>query len=212
MVHGILQQSSCRSYHISQFQYCTLTFGMCQDQRFRMLRFQFHNLFNRELFMHVTGSVPKQHIPVRNRVDIITQIPIRTKDYFLIFGEAFHDLLRIGGSHHHICHCFHGSCCVDVRNNGVSRVFFDKLCKLIRRTTVRQRTTCRHVGYQHFLVRTKHLCRFPHKVNATHHNNVRFRFGCPLSQCQTVANVIGDVLYFPFLVVVSQNDCILFFL
>ena len=91
-------------------------------------------------------------------------------------------------------------------------MLFDKLRKLVRRTTVRQRTTCFHVGHQHFLVRTKHLRRFTHKVNAAHHNDVRFRFGRPLSQCQTVTDVISDVLYFTLLVVVAQNDRILFFL
>ena len=49
-------------------------------------------------------------------------------------------------------------------------------------------------------------------MNAAHHNDVRLRFGSQLSQRQTVANVIGDILYFTLLVVVPQNDCILFFL
>ena len=31
-------------------------------------------------------------------------------------------------------------------------------------------------------------------------------------EIQDIADYVGDVLYFPFLVVVSQNDCILFFL
>ena len=177
-----------------------------------MLCFQFLDLFNRKLFVYMAGSVPKKHIPVRNWVDIITQIPVRTKNYFLIFWEAFHNLPCIGGSYHHIRYRFNRSRCVDVRNNGVSRVLFDKLRKLVRRTTVRQRTTCFHVGHQHFLIRTKHLRCFTHKVNAAHHNDVRFRFGRPLSQCQTVTNVISDVLYFTLLVVVPQNDCILFFL
>ena len=91
-------------------------------------------------------------------------------------------------------------------------MLFDKLRKLIRRTTVRQRTTRFHVGHQHFLIRTKHLRCLTHKVNAAHHNDIRLRFGSQLSQRQTVANVIGDILYFTFLVVVPQNDCILFFL
>ena len=92
------------------------------------------------------------------------------------------------------------------------RMLFDKLRKLIRRTTVRQRTTRFHVGHQHFLIRTKHLRCLTHKVNAAHHNDVRLCFGSQLSQRQTVANVIGDILYFTLLVVVPQNDCILFFL
>ena len=91
-------------------------------------------------------------------------------------------------------------------------MLFDKLRKLICRTTVGQRTACFHVGNQHFLSRTEHFRRLTHEVNTAHHNNIRFRFCRPLSQCQTVANVIGDVLYFTLLVVVTQNDCILFFL
>ena len=92
------------------------------------------------------------------------------------------------------------------------RVLFDKLRKLVRRTTVRQRTPCFHVRHQHFLIRTKHFRRLTHKVNATHHNDVRLRLGSQLGQRQTVTNVISDILYFTLLVVVPQNDCILFFL
>jgi len=91
-------------------------------------------------------------------------------------------------------------------------MLFDKLTELVRRTTVRQRTACRHVGHQHLLIGTEHLCRFSHEVNAAHHDNVRFRPGCPLRQSQTVAHVIGYILYFTFLVVMAQNDCVLLLL
>ena len=90
------------------------------------------------------------------------------------------------------------------------RVFFDKLCKLIGRTTICQRTTGIEIRNQYFLVRTKYFGCLTHKVNATHHNDVSIRFGCPLSQSKAIAYKIGDILDFTRLIVMAKDNGILF--
>ncbi len=92
----------------------------------------------------------------------------------------------------------------------MARMLFDKLAKFIGRTTVGQRTARIQIRYQHFLVRTKNLCRLTHKMNTAHHNDISIRLRRPLCQCQTIAYKIGDILYFTRLVVMSQDKRILF--
>ena len=161
--------------------------------------------------MHMASSVPQQHSTSCNRIDIISQVTIRAENNLFIFRETFNDLFCISRSHYYICHRFHSCRCIHIRDHRISRMCFHKLSKLICRTAVCQRTSCIQVGHQHLLVRTKHLCGFSHKMNATHHKNIRIGFGCNLSQSQTVPNVVGNILYFAFLVIVSQDYRILFF-
>ena len=160
----------------------------------------------------MAGTIPQQHAPSRNRIDIISQILIRTENNLLIFRKTLYDLFCIGRRYHHVGQCFYCRTGIYVRNNRMAGMLFDKTCKLIVGTTIRQRTTGIQVGNQHFLVGTQNLCRFTHKVNPAHHNNTCIRLGSPLRQSQTVADEIGYLLNFVGLVVVPQYHRILFFL
>ena len=151
----------------------------------------------------MAGTVPKQHIASRNRIDVITQVSVGTENNLFIFRKAFHNLLGIGGSNHHIGHRFNGRRGIDIRDHRMIGMRFDKIGKFIGRTTVGQRTACIQIRHQHFFIRTKNLSRFTHKVDTTHHNDIRIRFSCPLCQRQAVTYKVGNILYFARLVIVT---------
>ena len=101
------------------------------------------------------------------RVDIITQIPVRTKNYFLIFGKLS-TICRALRSYNYIRYRFYCSRCVDVLEITVCPGCFDKLRNLSADnwSANEQLFPCR---VPHFLCSTKHSSRcFTHKVNAAH--------------------------------------------
>ena len=91
-------------------------------------------------------------------------------------------------------------------------MLLDKLFEFVGRTTVGQRTASCHIGYQHFLFRTEHLGRLTHEMNTAHHNDVGRRLGGLLGQSQTVADIVGDFLYFTALIIVTHDQGIFLFL
>ena len=136
--NGIFQQSCRRSNLVGQFGNGSFTFGMNQNSSVRILFFQLQYFLHRELFVHMAGTIPKQHIASCNRIDIITQISIRTENNLFICRKTFYDLLGISRSDHHIGHRFNSRCSVNIRNHCIIRMLLDKFSKLISRTTVGQ--------------------------------------------------------------------------
>lgn len=210
--HSLLQQGGCRAHNVGNLEHRSLAFGVCQHQCVGILLLQFHNLFHRELFVHVACAVPQQHVAASDGVDIVAQIAVGAEDDFLVLRQTVHNLLGIGRCHHNVGHCLCGSRCVDIRYHGIAGVLCHKLRELFCRAAVGKRAACVEVGHEHFLFGAENLRCFAHEVHAAHHNHVGICLGSPLCQCQAVADEVGNVLYLASLVVVSQNHRILFFL
>ena len=183
---------------------------MYQHVGIRILLLQFENLHHGELFVNVASTVPKHHFASGDGVDVVAQVPVRAEDNLFVLREAFYNLLGVGGCHHHIGHGLDGCRGIDIRDDRVVGMFLHELGEVIGRTTVGQRTSGIEVGHQHFLVGAKHLGSLAHKMNATHHNDIGIRLGSPLCQSQAVAHKVGYILYFATLVVVSEDNGILF--
>ncbi len=56
------EKHGCRTYLIGHYAYWSRTFGMDEYLGSGMFFLQIKNLFERELFVNMTRSVPKQHI------------------------------------------------------------------------------------------------------------------------------------------------------
>ena len=154
----------------------------------------------------MTDTIPKEHLSSGKLVDVVTQVFIRTEDNLFIFRKRFNHLPGIGRGDDNICQCFYSSCCIHIRDNRMIWMCLNKLFKLIRGTTLCEGTSCCKVRYKNPFLRAQYFCSLTHKMNTTQHNNVRSSFCSPLSQCQTITHKIGNVLYFRFLVVVSQYN------
>ena len=189
----------------------TFTFGMNQQQSPGILLFKRYNLLERKLLVYMAGTVPQQHIAPCNAVYIITQVLIWPEYDFFILRKTFHYLTRIGRSNHYIRQSLDGSCSIYIRYNRMTGMLFDKFFKFVCRTTVGQRTACIQIGNKHFFIRTDNFCRLSHKMHTAQNNYISFCFGSPLSQSQTVSYIIGNILNGIFLIVMSQNNSILFF-
>ena len=159
----------------------------------------------------MAGTIPQQHITSGNTVDIITQVTVRAENHLRSFRETFNNLTGIRGSYHHICHRFHSSSCIHIRNNHMIRMLFYKFSKLRSRTTVCQRTACIQIGNQYLLIRTKNLRRFTHEMNTAKNNDIRRCFSRPLSQCQAVSYIICYILYISCLIIMSEDNRIFLF-
>ena len=86
-----------------------------------------------------------------------------------------------------------------------------KLLKLSGGATVGERAAGIQIRHQHFFIRTKNLCRFAHEMHAAHDDDVCLCAGSPLCQGQTIPYEVGDILDIPRLVIVCQDNGILFF-
>ena len=176
-----------------------------------MFGLELENLFHRKLLVHMTGSLPQQHVPSGQTVDVSTQILIRTEDDGGVLGERFNDLARVAAGYHHVGDGLCGSGGVDITNHGVAGMCLDKRLELVGRTALGQRTRGVEVGYQHLLVGTEYLVGLAHEVNAAHDDNLSVGGGSLLRQCQAVSHEVGDVLNVVLGVIVSHDDGILLF-
>ena len=172
---------------------------------------QLHDALHGELFVHVAGTVPEQHLAPCDGVDVVAQVPVGTEDDGRVLRKAFHNLTRVARGHDHVSECLDGSGRVDIGDDRVVRMFVYELGKAVGRTTVGERTACCQVGDKHFLVGTKDFGCLAHEVYAAHHEDVGIATGCPLCEGEAVAHEVGKVLDLAFLVVVCQDDGILLF-
>ena len=85
-----------------------------------------------------------------------------------------------------------------------------ELRKSLPLATFSQRTAGFHIGQEHFTRRVKDFSRFSHKMNSAENNDVIVTILRLLSQCKTVAYVVRQLLYLITLIIMSQNDSILF--
>jgi hypothetical protein len=81
-----------------------------------------HNLFYRELLVHMAAAVPQQHLPARHAIDVVSQVVVGPEDDFLVLGKAVNDLLGIARGHHTVGECLHGRRGVDIAHHFVARM------------------------------------------------------------------------------------------
>ncbi len=183
---------------------------MCQHKGVGVLALQLHEFLQRELLVHMAGAIPQQHLPSGHRIYIISEIPVRSEYYFLVGGKRLHYFAGVRRCHHHIGERFHRRRCVDVAYHRVPRMSLDESLELIGRTRVGQRASGIDVGHQHRLVGAENLRRLPHEVNAAEHYHPVGKRAGNLRQGQGVADKIGHILDFPFLVIMGQDHGVAF--
>ena len=180
--------------------------------RFGMLLFEFENLFKRELFMDVAGTVPENHLASGLRIYVVSEIAVRPEDDLLVGGEGIDNIHRVAGSDHDISQSLHGSRSVDVADHGVAGMLFDEFFQFRSRAAVGERAAGVEIGYQYFFVRAENLDSLAHEVNATHDDDVIVEFFGDPCESQRVAYEISEVLNFSDSIIVREDHGVLFFL
>ena len=95
---------------------------MNQNLCLGMLSLDGQYLFERELSVNMTASVPEQHVATSHSIDISSKVLVGTENKFLVCRERVNDKFCVAGSHYHIRQSLHVSRSVDVAHNLISRV------------------------------------------------------------------------------------------
>ena len=85
-------------------------------------------------------------------------------------------------------------------------VLLHEAAEVVGGTAFGERAGGVEVRHEHLLVRAEDGVGLAHEVYAAHHDDVRVGPGCLLCQAEAVAHIVGDVLYGPFGIVVSEDD------
>ena len=167
---------------------------MSQHNSIRVLLLQFHNGFHREALMHMTTTVPKQHIAACDAIDVTAQILIRTKDYLRVFWEGVNDFLRVAAGHHHIGQGFHGCRCIHITHHLIARMLVLVLFQVFGLTTVGQRTPRIQIRTKHQFLGTEYLTRLSHEMDTTHDDDFCIGLRGLLCQSQRIADEVSHLL------------------
>ena len=173
--HHIFQQHGRRANHVGHLQHWPFTLRMSQHQCLWMLLLQLDNGIHRETLMHMTTTLPQQHIAARDGIDIRAQIIVRSENNFLILRERVHYLLRIATGYHHIGQCFHGRRGVHIAHHLVARMLLLVSLQILSLAAVSQRAACIQVRTEHQLVGRQQLAGLCHEVHASHDDDLRIR-------------------------------------
>ena len=174
-----------------------------------MLLLQLQYLLQRELFVHVAGTVPQHHVAAGDAVDVASQVLVRTEDDLLVLGKTLHYLPCVAAGNHHIGQSLGGGSGVDIAYHGVAGMLLDKLAEAIHGAAFCQRALRIEVGHQHHFVGTENLVGLSHEVNTAHHDDVCISLGSLLCQSQAVTHKVGYILYVALGVVMRHDDCVL---
>ena len=183
VIDAILQKSRSTAYLVGKFHHRALALWMYQYLGIRILLLQFQYLLHREFLMHMTCTVPKEHVPARYTIYISTQVAVGAEDDGSVLRERLHYLAGIAAGHHYVGNGLGGSRGVYITYNGMTRMLCHELCKLVGRATLRQGAGSLQIGNKDFLVGTEYLACFAHKVHATHYYYISIG-GCSLL-CQS---------------------------
>lgn len=175
-----------------------------------VLTLELDDFFERELFVHVTRTVPQQHVAARLGVDVIAEIAVGAKDDFLIGRKRLDYLHGVARSDHDVGESLDGGRRVDIRHHCVTRVFLDEFFQLRGRATVGERTPGVEIGHKHLFVGTEYFDCLAHEVDSTHDDDVIVELLGNLSQGQRIAHKVGHILDVAHRVVVGQDDGVFF--
>ena len=171
--------------------------------RFWILSLQLCQFLYRETVVNMASTIPQKHISACNWIYIPTEVTVGTENNLFIFWKAFNYFLSIRRCHNYISQCFYCCRCVYITDNSVARMLYNEFSEIISVATIGEWTSGRRIWNQHFFIRTNYFASFSHKINATHHNYWRIYFISLLSQSKTVAYIVGNILNFAFLIIVT---------
>ena len=79
-LNGIFQQFGSRAYHVGEFHNRAFALRMNKHLCLRVLFLQVYYCFHRKAFVYMACSIPQNHLPTGDAVDIFAQVAVRTKD------------------------------------------------------------------------------------------------------------------------------------
>ena len=209
MLLGIMKHRGGGAFHVGNSQNGSLALQVRHHDGIGILLLQLHDRLHGEFLMHMTSTVPEQHTPARDTVDVVAKVVVGAKDDLLALGEAVDDLLGIAAGHHTIrqrLHCRRG---VHIAHHLVTRMLLLVFLQVFSLAAVRQRTSGIEVGAQHGLVRTQELAGLRHEMHAAHHHHLGIGLGSLAGKGEGVAHEVGNVLYLAHRIVVRQDNRIL---
>ena len=83
-------------------------------------------------------TIPQQHLPTSNTVDITSQIIVGTKNQFGIFWERVDNFLGIARGDNNICQCFYRCSSIHITHHLIARMFFFVFFEVFSLTRVSQ--------------------------------------------------------------------------
>ncbi len=206
-----VKKHSCRPHLVGDDSHMSRTLGMNEYLGSGMLSLEFKNLFKGELLVHMACTIPQHHVTTGLRIDIISQIAVGTKNYFLILRQRIDHLHGIAGSDDNIGESLDGSRSVDVRDHSVTRMILYEFFKFGSRATVGKRASGIEVRHQHLLLRTKNLDSLAHEMHSAHHDYGIVETFCDPGKSEGVAYKISHLLDFTHRVVMGEDDSVLLF-
>src|ERR1044072_1333631 len=168
------------------------------------------DLFQAEYLMHHTGTVPEYHVTASYFVDVSTQVFIRSKNDLLVFWKTFNDYFGITAGNDHITQSLDTRTAVDIADYHMIRMLFFELFNKRRRATIAQGRTRLQIRDHNLFSGVEDLGCFSHEMHTRKNDHVCTGLFGLLSQAQTIADIVGYILDIRFLVVMRQQNSILF--
>ncbi len=184
---------------------------MSNDKSIGMLNLQLQHRFGLHGIVDGADTVPKEHIPSGNLVDISAEVFVRSENNLLVFWERAHQFLGVARGADKVGEGFYLCRAIDVADNHVVGMFGLEFLEILGLAALGQRATGFHIGQQHLAAGIENLCRLGHEMDTAEDDDVGRSLLCFLCQSKAVAYVIGEFLYLMPLVIVTENDSIFFF-
>ena len=166
--------------------------------------------------MHHAGAVPQDHGAAGDLTEILAEVPVGHEKYFFILGDSVDDLAGVARGDDPIAQRLGGGGAVDVGDGLEDPAIFAQHLLVAGEAgcgaTVCQAAACFEIGQDDCTARVEDFGGLGHEVDAAKHNDLVFDLGGLTRQMQAVACDVCQGLDFALLVIVSQDDGILFFL
>ena len=162
--------------------------------------------------VHGAYSVPEQHLTAGHLVDVAAQVLVRREDDFLLLGQRTHQLLGVARGTDKVAEGLNLGRAVDITDDHVVGVLGLEGGEVVAFATLGQGARGLHVGQQYLAARVEDFGRLGHEMDATEDDDVGLGALGFLRQCQAIAHIVGELLYFVPLVVMPQDDGVFLFL
>ena len=188
--------------------------GMCDDEGVGIFFFDFMNGIARELDVDIARAFPKVHLATGLFNDPLTEVGIGNEKNGAVGGGFLDDESGVAGGADDIAERLHAGRAIDVSDDVVVLVLVlgEVGFQLVGGAGLLERTAGVFVGKDDCFVGIEDLGGLGHEVNSAEGDDVGIGFAGLVGEAQGVAHVVGDVLDGADLVVVGENDGVLFFL
>ena len=138
--------------------------------------------------------------------DVAAQVLVGSEQNLTILRDRVHDLFGVARGDDVVAVRLHLGRAVDVADRDCFRKARAPGSKTLARTAVGERTTGLHVRHQDDAFGVQNLGRLRHEVNTGEQDHVGSCALCGLRELKRVADEIGQLLNFAFLVIVGEQD------